>query len=563
MAGFEVLSGQVQPQSSSRSAEHFGQQRYELVAQIRSLVWILVLALALFFQLFQPQFIGFDIWFPILLVLGLHFSLSAIVHIFLWTKIEARLSLIYLLSFDILWITVIVALSGYNKSIFILLFSMNMILAGMILDRKGALLFALVTSAAFNFVLAFNPLHFEQGFTASLVINNISYFALAFLAGHLSEQLTFLGSQLRRTEKDVEVLKDLNQLVFENIATGLLVFNPFGLIIYSNESAKKILGIKKFEGKNLLEVFPVLEAKLSQQEVDRSPGAVTRGEERFNSPQLGQMILETLTSPLYSSEGALRGFLILFQDLTVVKRLEHEMRQKEKLAAVGQLAAGIAHEIRNPLASISGSIQLMTASSPAMTDEDRKLMSIVLKEIDRLNGLISEFLEFVRPEERAFDPINLNSLLSEVMESIRFNKTLRSDVQISLELNCGQMILGQRDKLKQAFLNIVINAFQAMEKAESPRLIVSTHDEADQVVVRFVDSGMGIGKESLDRIFEPFHTTKPKGTGLGLAITHKILESHSARVAVNSELGIGTEFRIFFPGERDSRERNYFDKKQA
>jgi len=243
--------------------------------------------------------------------------------------------------------------------------------------------------------------------------------------------------------------------------------------------------------------------------------------------------------------------------------MEENFRQQEKLAAVGQLAAGIAHEIRNPLASISGSIQLMLDQPQNHKDEDLKLMRIVDKEIDRLNGLISEFLEYVRPEKKMSTPVNLNNVIRECVDSLQFNAKLRKDVEKKIELKAHSEILGNRDKLKQAILNFVINAFQAMDKTLKPVFTIETHDQGNLLVLIIRDNGCGIRPENLHRIFEPFHTTKPQGTGLGLAVTHKILQAHEARVFVESNEGQGTKFVIEFPSHRDVHTDDLIPLKQA
>jgi two-component system, NtrC family, sensor histidine kinase PilS len=273
-------------------------------------------------------------------------------------------------------------------------------------------------------------------------------------------------------------------------------------------------------------------------------------------------ILEVKLADFRDENEKSKGWLLLIEDRTEIKHLEMSLQQKEKLAAVGQLAAGIAHEIRNPLASISGSIQMMTASSDT-NEENRKLMKIVDKEIDRLNGLISEFLNYVRPEDQVRDEVDVNQVLNECLEMVKFDQKLRQDIELKLNLKSASMILGHRDKLKQAFLNFIVNAYQAMGKTESPLFEVQTQDERGQVVVVFKDNGSGIKKENVNRIFEPFHTTKPSGTGLGLAITHKILEAHKAKIFVESEEKIGTQFLIEFPSVRGNFIEFNPDRKRA
>jgi two-component system sensor histidine kinase PilS (NtrC family) len=229
------------------------------------------------------------------------------------------------------------------------------------------------------------------------------------------------------------------------------------------------------------------------------------------------------------------------------------MRQNEKMAAVGQLAAGIAHEIRNPLASISGSVQLLGSSLKPQQEEEHRLMKIVLREIDRLNNLITEFLDFVRPDVLKDDPIDLNQLIRDVAEMLKLNKNLRSDVAQDLDLQATVEISGNRDKLKQALLNIIINAYQAMNDTPEPRITIRTSSEDGKVTLKIRDRGCGIDEVGLRRMFDPFHTTKPKGTGLGLAVTHKIIESHHGHIEVESAKGVGTEFTLEFPAREPGR----------
>ncbi|MEM7646945.1 MAG: ATP-binding protein, partial [Pseudomonadota bacterium] len=249
-------------------------------------------------------------------------------------------------------------------------------------------------------------------------------------------------------------------------------------------------------------------------------------------------------SHLVDEKGEAQGRIVSFQDNTHLRALEKRLRQSEKMAAIGQLAAGIAHEIRNPLAGISGSIQLLQLGD-SDAQQSEKLMGIVSKEIDRLNNLITEFLDFAKPEAPLEDHIDLATLIEETALFIK-NDNQKSAVKIDFDLEQGVLILGNRDKLRQAFLNIMVNGVQAMDSIESPQLHLSVKKQGKFVFVSIKDRGTGMSEELKERIFEPFHTTKHKGTGLGLAITHSIIEAHNADVFVESEEGQGTEFRLQF-----------------
>ena len=249
-------------------------------------------------------------------------------------------------------------------------------------------------------------------------------------------------------------------------------------------------------------------------------------------------------SPLSDDQGVRLGSILLIDDITSFKKLETRVMQSEKLAAVGQLAAGIAHEIRNPLAGISGSVQLLQ-SEASMNQDQKKLMSIAIKEIDRLNHLITEFLDYARPVGAELTKINFSILLEETLDSLR-NDPIAKHIAIEKNLDPGLHILGHGDKLKQALLNILVNAIQSMESTTKKTLTVRLFQHDSSVTLVIQDTGVGISEKNIKKIFEPFHTTKVKGTGLGLAIVHSILEAHSAQIDVKSVVSEGTTFSLTF-----------------
>jgi two-component system sensor histidine kinase PilS (NtrC family) len=322
-----------------------------------------------------------------------------------------------------------------------------------------------------------------------------------------------------------------------------------GIVLQANRASLEILDPipRQLVGREVDECIPGLrQLMLTQLSEIRDGIKYQKFDLSYQSPVAEKLILEIAASPL-PTDSLISGWIITFQDLTRVRRLEFQMRQSEKMAAVGSLAAGIAHEIRNPLASISGSIQLLGSSFSSRQEDEQRLMKIVLREIDRLNNLITEFLDFVRPDTMKDDPVDLNALLSEIAEMVTMNKSLKSGTKQILDLRSASQISGHRDKLKQAFLNIVINAYQAMNDSPQPEIVIQTFDEDGKVVVKVKDRGCGMDEIGLRKLFEPFHTTKPKGTGLGMAVTHKIIDNHAGKIFVESAKGVGTEFTIEFP----------------
>lgn len=521
-----------------------------LVHSIRTLFLVCILAVSVAYQVQLGNFLNIEIWLPVYAVLLCNFLLNAI-YLFFFDRVRAQgFWNGSLFAMDTIAITLLIYFTGTGQSLFLFLYLVNLLLGGLVFDKEGAWLLTLWTSVCFSALLIVSPEISGQSLYFSIVVNNVAFVAVTFLGGRLSDQLSFVGSRLQEAQSDLVSLQNFNELVVNNITTGIVVVSRNGFVQFSNPTAAKIFGVENLYQLKIQEAMPELSWPwpLFNEDEHSMP---ERREVRIERDGQLPKTLEVVAERFQDGEAKLKGWLLLFDDRTEQKLLEENLRQREKLAAVGQLAAGIAHEIRNPLASISGSIQLMLGSPARHDEEELRLMRIVDKEINRLNGLITEFLEYVRPEKKVLLPVNLNALIREVLESLQFNHKLRKDIHQELRLKAQCDILGNRDKLKQALLNLFINAYQAMEKTDQPVLEIETHDQGSIVVLIIRDNGVGIKKENLNRIFEPFHTTKPQGTGLGLAVTHKILQAHDARVLVDSVVGEGSRFLIEFQAHRD------------
>jgi two-component system sensor histidine kinase PilS (NtrC family) len=522
-----------------------------VIQGVRMAFLYIILAVTLVFEAVQPEFVNMEVLLPVFILMSISFILNALYLLFFEEALKLWLATAFLFVFESIFITYLIYYTGVNQSIFLFLYLVNIILSGFVFRRRGALVLATWTSILFSFLMILGPELKGQTLYFAVGLNNLAFFAVAALSGFLSEQINFMGSALQRQGRDLRALRNLNSLIIDNIATGLVTTDEFGTILVANRAALETLDPipSVLVGRKIDDVAPGLMERAKQALVDSHSAGAGHAESfdyKYSDPGGERMILEMTASAL-PADNAISGFILTFQDLTKVRRLEFQMRQSEKMAAVGQLAAGIAHEIRNPLASISGSVQMLGGSFTGRQEEEQKLMMIVLRECDRLNNLITEFLDFVRPDTLRDDPVDLNALLREVCEMVKLNKNLRIDVRQSLDLSAQHVIGGHRDKLKQAFLNIIINAYQAMNDSKDAMIEIRTGDVDAKVIVKIKDHGCGIDEAGLRKIFEPFHTTKPKGTGLGLAVTHKIIESHGGRVFVESVKGNGTEFTLEFP----------------
>lgn len=512
-----------------------------LIEGSRISLFLVILLATLVSYLVQPAFINWTVLGPfyglVSASLGFHLLIVGVLD-----RLFNKPSLLFLtFVIDSALISALIYFSGLNQSFFLFLHLVNILLAGLVFRTEGGLIIALMTSFFFTLASLLGPDIKAMSFIFLLALNNIAFFLVAGLAGYLSDQLDTVGTELAKAGLSLKAARELNRLVVENIPSGLLSFDPDGIILQTNRAAEEMLGNLSLSGRNIYDLLNGFEP--------RAAGDLSRVDLKYTPPEGAEpKILGVLTSGFHSPELGAMIRVALIEDLTKMRKLEWGLRQAEKMAAVGQLAAGIAHEIRNPLAGISGSVELL--SQTTANEDDRKLMSIILREIERLNGLITEFLEFSRPEQPPTDPVDVAGVLQEVLNSMVHAKGVRADVQLVREVPMKAMILGRSEKLKQAFLNIVLNGYQAMENTLRPMLEVRVTEEGGEIHVRIKDNGSGMTEAVRKRMFEPFHTTKSKGTGLGLAVTHKILEGHGARIFVESEVGQGTEFHLVFPVAR-------------
>jgi two-component system, NtrC family, sensor histidine kinase PilS len=506
-------------------------------------LYLIVVVLTLLNHLLQDNFFN---WSLALSFYGVS-SLGLLVHLstlFSLDRFFEKRGLVFL-SFvaDVALISLLMISSALNQTLFLFMYLVTIILSGLVFQLRGALLIGALTSIGFTVGSWFGPEIKAMSYLFMLILNNLSFFVVAGLAGYLSDQLNLFAEKIEVQNLSLRVIRRLNEMIVETIPSALLTINQKSEVLQFNPGASQLFGNEDLEGVALFQVMPELASKIPDL-VQLKAGE--KHEIRWlPHPNVEPSLLSLQILPQASDLGE-TTYLVVIEDLTEKRRLEFAVRQSEKMAAVGQLAAGIAHEIRNPLAGISGSVELL--SQTFTSDDDKKLGKIILKEIDRLNRLISEFLDFAKPEKPPGEVVDLAGILNEVIANAQSSVAHPATVETEFVKDVG--ILGHRDKLKQAFLNIVINSIQAMADRPTRLLQVRTALEGENLQLRIKDTGIGMSPETRKRMFEPFHTTKPKGTGLGLAITHKILEAHQAQIFVESEQGLGTEFVITFPAKK-------------
>lgn len=395
----------------------------------------------------------------------------------------------------------------------------------------------------------------EGSFTILLISANVcASFTVAYLATYLAEQLRQVRWQARRTEASLAELQVLHEDIVQSVSSGLVTFDRDGRVLTANRTAEALSG----RSQERLQLQPwdrILHQAPSFPHVWENLRTWMRVPYRFST---NLVRADGTTIPIGVSASVLRrgsgdplGLICSFQDLSEIKRMEAQVRHADRLAAIGRLAAGLAHEIRNPIASIRGSIEMLRQNLKPQ-GADRRLMDIVLRESDRLDGTITDFLEFSRPRRREPQLTDLTQVIDEVLLLLgqQAGETLRvvkeyPDGTVKAYVDPGQ--------IRQALWNLCRNAVDAMPQGGTLHVVARLAKAADptrragiEMVVE--DTGLGVAAEHLPHIFEPFYTTKPEGTGLGLAIVDRIIQEHEGEIRVEEREGGGTRFVAILPG---------------
>ena len=475
-----------------------------------------------------------------------------------------------LMVIDVLIETGIVHCSGGVTSQFSLVFGLSIIAAAMLLQIHGGLGIALLASLCYT---GYGVLEaggilspaVQKGLgppaAATLFIRaylHVSvFFVVGAVAGYLAQRAGHKGRQLESARTKLKQLKVDTDRILEHMSSGVLVVDSKGRILTVNPTAEQILGVDKNDiaGLQVEAAFDPLMPEFACEilrALETEQGKL-RHEITVKRHNGSHLPLGLSISILKDDGGIKRGVIAIFKDLTDVREMEERMRKADRLAAIGELSAGIAHEIRNPLASISGSIEMLY-NELELSGDDRRLMQLVMQESDRLNRIINDFLEFARLRPPKRQTVSVAKCLDEVLMLLGNDPAVKKGVETEVRCGSGDVVVEfDEEQMKQVMLNLAINACEAMRG--SGKLVIETKKTADgQARVVFQDEGPGIGDEARAHLFEPFFTTKEGGTGLGLAIANKIVEAHGGRIEARNRADGGAEFSVVIPA-RTSEER--------
>jgi two-component system sensor histidine kinase PilS (NtrC family) len=446
---------------------------------------------------------------------------------------------------DLVLVSLVVHETGGWDSSLNFLYPLIIIVASVLLPRVWARLVAALAFILYGTVLELNYYEIVPSYCtthpglkslqAIIFVNLFAFLAVAYLAGLLTTKLRQVGVQLKDASGALENLQALHENIIQSISSGLITTGLDGRITLMNTAAQKLLE----RSPAVLIGTPVHELFL-----DPLPTAESQqmhGEVRFDTVQKFRKTLRVRVASLTVPERGVLGCVYSFDDLTEIRRLERDLRMQDRLAAVGRLAAAIAHEIRNPLTSIAGSVSMLSGI-PELNEEHRRLLGIVTRESQRLNGIITDFLAYSRTKRYRFDRVDLVQLVEDTLTLMNHRMTAeKTGVRIERRFDVRDaMVIADGDKIKQVFWNFCENAVRAMNGGGVLTVAIESHGDDWQVA--FTDTGSGMTAQQVEKIFEPFQSNFEGGTGLGLAIVYQIVQAHEGKVWARSKPGQGTTF---------------------
>jgi two-component system sensor histidine kinase PilS (NtrC family) len=448
---------------------------------------------------------------------------------------------------DLALTTGMVYVSGGIDSSFNFLYPLIIVVACILLTQLWAYLTAALAFVLYGAVVELEYFGVIHSYSAShagfnmllalLLINLCAYLAIAYLAGRLTARLRQVDVELHDTSGALQSLQALHENVIRSISGGLLTVDLEGHITLANPASQTFL--EKSEGDLLGKSM----APLFLDPLPAPTGAPAHAEVRYRTATGEIKTFSVIASPLVVPGRGSLGWVYTFDDLTDIRRLEREVRLRDRLAAVGRLAAAIAHEIRNPLTSIAGSVSVLEGIS-TLSEEQRTLVQIVTRESERLNNIISDFLAYAREKRYEFRQQDLIPLLEDtltLLESSQPPEAARIQIVRRIEAERAPALV-DGDKIKQVFWNLCSNALRAMSQGGS--LHVSLRGVGPDWVISFADSGHGLSQQQMEKIFEPFQGHFEGGTGLGLAIVYQIVQAHEGKIMVRSVPGQGSVFSL-------------------
>jgi two-component system sensor histidine kinase PilS (NtrC family) len=540
-------------------------RRVAWLIAVRAILSTVLLGSATFMQIRAP---GSDEFDPFFFLIGLIFALT-IAYALTLRLVAARRWLIDVqLAGDAIIVSAFIYFTGGVTSYFALLYVLPIVAGSIVQYRRGGLFVAMVSSILYSEIVVGQYLSaagvlsrvWAAGYSVALppgsaaqyiaALNVFGFFAVALLSGSLAERVRSASLRLEQASHQIADLQALNQHVIDSLPSGLATTDVGLRILTFNRGAETITGVsfRSAVGRAIDQVLQLSASAMD--DIQRDLGTMTtRRHEFHHRTGDGRDIEIGLGVTHLQAAGGRAGYLFTFQDITKIKKLERDAAMQQRLVAVGEMAAGIAHEIRNPLASMSGSIQILRQDLP-LTSEQEQLMDIVLRESERLNTTIRSFLAYARPQRPQIVRLDVRRALNDTALLLRNSADLHERHVIEVDLPHADLPYdADEGQIKQIVWNLATNGLRAMPDGGHLRLGAAIEARADtgNLVLTVEDEGAGIPQEELAKLFQPFHGRFAQGTGLGLAIVHRIVTDYHGRIDISSEVGRGTTVAVRLP----------------
>ncbi len=512
------------------------------LVRVRIFILTLLLAIELAVAQFTPAPLPTRLFVSTILF-WYSLSLFYILLLSLWKEQQLQASLQVVT--DLVLVSLVVHETGGWDSSLNFLYPLVIIVASVLLPRVWAHLVAALAFILYGTVLELNyygvvPSYCTthpglKALQAIIFVNLFAFLAVAYLAGLLTSKLRQVGVQLKDASGALESLQALHENIIHSIGSGLITTGLDGRITLANAAAQRMLEHTAAD----LDGTPVHRWFVDPLPSVDSPH--THAEIRVDAPSKFRKTFRVRVAALNVPERAPIGFVYAFDDLTEIRRLEREVRIQDRLAAVGRLAAAIAHEIRNPLTSIAGSVSMLS-NVPEMNEDHRRLLDIVTRESQRLNAIITDFLAYSRTKQYHFDRVDLIHLVEDTL-TLMDHRMAAEKTGITIERRFAvheACVLADGDRIKQVFWNLCENAVRAMKDGGTLTVAVEFLGEDCQVAI--TDTGTGMTPQQIEKIFEPFQSNFEGGTGLGLALVYQIVQAHEGKIYARSKPGQGTTF---------------------
>jgi len=545
------------------SIEEKNKSRLRLLIICRLIIITLFLGVAIFLDIKKT---GFPVsvstlnFLYFIIAATYFFSLAYILILKIFKQL--RINIYLQLAIDILLVTMLVYITGSYRSNYSVLYTLVIIYSVIFLDRYGGLIIASAAGSFYSLLLGLefcqwlpvlSKIEPDYSLTAEEVLTRIlvhivSFYVLAFLASFVVEQEKKVRSLLMEKESEFDQLDLLFRSIVESVDTGIMTIDFEGTIKTFNRAAELITGYSLAQVKNRLvaDVFPECIVTFALQLDKRQ--SKNRMEVVIEGRNGRKVHLGCSLSPLKDKQNREIGSILIFQDLTEIRQMEENLEKSKRLALIGEMAAGLAHEMRNPLASITGSIELLRRNL-ALKDTDDRLMQIILRGKDQLDNFVRDFLLLAKPIPVVREVIDVNETAVDVLENMKLSKDWTNDIKIDCSLAPKVAAFANREQLRQVVQNLVLNAVQAMKEGGVLSLATKLMqvNNKEVVEIKVADTGLGIEEKDLKKVFEPFFTDKEKGTGLGLTIVGRIVDGYGGKIEITSRINQGTVCTVRLP----------------